>query len=325
MVPALPRRCLSGQASLYVETVVHKSDVLGVTSFCANLDQNLRMHLGLLAERYLDLINFKPAKEYKPAKPNEAAARDKAFMLESLSMLQLSLDDFLHQPDARAHLTPGEWTYYTVVSVLVSFVAFSLANASSGPKEAAAASPDIFPLLNQTLTTSVDVLRKSALSKALSSSPTTDSDALLRTFTDIHSMSMLRDAAMAIKQTAAFIAAYHDKETARDRSGKSGFGKETLAGARAFKELAAHVLAAVKVHVKSAKDTLGAPGWLDRIADLVAATGQEEEDKCEEEGSELSRAVLDAAGGATAVEDWAGHLLDGWRETIKGWGQVQLE
>lgn len=63
---------------------------------------------GLLAERYLNLINLKPTKEYKPAKPSEAAVRDKAFLLESLSLQQLSLGDFLHQTDAPVHFTPGE-------------------------------------------------------------------------------------------------------------------------------------------------------------------------------------------------------------------------
>lgn len=275
---------------------------------------NTRMQLSLLAERYLEVITFKPAKEYKPAKAAEAAARDKAFLLESLARLQLSLDDLLHgQPQPAVQLTPGEWTYYTAVSVLVSFVAFSLGNTTG---DATATPPTVFSLLSQTLRTTVDLFRRSALPSA-PSSPTTST--LLHTFTDIHSLGMLRETAVAVKQTAAFLAAFHDKENARDRTGKSGLGKEALIGAAAFKTLSTRVLSDIKAHVKAAKDTLGAPGWLDRLGETVSKAGEGEGQK------ELTEALVAAVGGSAAVEDWAGHLLDGWRETIRGWGQVQLE
>ncbi|ERS95661.1 hypothetical protein HMPREF1624_07735 [Sporothrix schenckii ATCC 58251] len=275
---------------------------------------DMRMQLSLLAERYLEVISFKPAKEYKPAKAAEAAARDKVYLLESLARIQFSLDDLLHaSAQPAAHLTAGEWAYYTAVSVLVSFATFSLGNTTG---DATATAPPIFSLLTESLTTAVDLLRKSALPPT-PSSPTTS--ALLRTFTDIHSLGMLRETAVAVKHTGAFLGAFHDKENARDRTGKSGLGKEALAGAAAFKTLSARLLADIKTHVKASKDTLGAPGWLDRLSETVSQPGDGEGE------DELTKAVVVAVGGSAAVEDWAGHLLDGWRETIRGLGQVQLD
>ncbi len=286
------------------------------------------MHLGLLAERFLDLINFKSAKEYKPAKAGEAAARDKMFLIDSLAVVQHAIDDYLHQPAACNYLTHGELTYYTVISLLAAFLANSLGSGGVAPADLASPSPAIvLPLLSQALVTSVDQLRASvvATASALTTEvpPTARTAALFGTFVDIHSMAMLRETAMAVKQTAAFATAFHDKENSRDRSGKSGLGKEALAETRVLKTLSAQVLTDVKARIKAVKDALSTPGWLDWIANVVSPSKAGGSDDADSEA--LSRAVLDAVGGSAVIEDWAGHLLDGWRENIIGWGQVQLE
>ncbi|KAL1895924.1 hypothetical protein Sste5346_005023 [Sporothrix stenoceras] len=277
---------------------------------------NTRMQLSLLAERYLEVIMFKPPKEYKPAKAGEATARDKAFVVESLARIQFAFDDLLHgQPDPTTQLTPAELAYYTAVSVLVSFAAFSL-NSTTG--DTAPTPSSIFALLNQSLTTTVDLLRKAAL-PPVSSSPTTST--LLHTFTDIHSLGILRETAVAIKQTGTFLAAFHDKENARDRTGKSGLGKEAVASAASFKTLSTRLFTDIKAHVKTTKDTLGSSGWLDRLGETVTKPGESEG----QGQKELAGAIVAAVGGSSAVEYWAGRLLDDWRETIRGWGQVQME
>lgn len=282
---------------------------------------NTRMQLSLLAERYLEVITFKPPKEYKPAKVGEAAARDKAYLLESLARIQMSLDDLLHgQPDPSTQLTPAEWAYYTAVSVLVSFATFSFSNTTG---DAAPTPSTIFSLLTQSLTTTVDLLRKSALPPTPSIPSSSTTSTLLHIFSDIHNLGMLRETAVAVKQTGVFLAAFHDKENARDRTGKSGLGKDAVAGAAAFKTMSTRLFADIKAHVKAAKDTLGSSGngWLDQLEETVSKPGEGDA----QGQKELADAIVAAIGGSSAVEDWAGHLLDGWRETIRGWGQVQME
>ncbi|CAK7199342.1 hypothetical protein SEUCBS139899_002020 [Sporothrix eucalyptigena] len=253
----------------------------------------VRLQLGVLSERFLDVVAFKPPKEYKPAKPAEAAARDRAYVAESLAMIEMRLDDLLHKTvDVRSQLTPGEWSYYTAVSVLVGYASLALD---------ATATPSIFALLTKTLTTTVDLLRGAL--------PTPDN--LLQTMSDLHSVGLLRETAVAIKHTALYLTAHHDREAQRDRSGKSGLSKEALAGVAQLKTLSTRAFSDVKAHLKTTKDTLSQGGLSSKL-------------KGDALQGNVGKALVEAVG-ADAVDSWAEHLLDGWRATLQGWTHVQME
>ncbi|EPE04158.1 n-acetyltransferase b complex non catalytic subunit [Ophiostoma piceae UAMH 11346] len=254
---------------------------------------SVRMQLGLLAERFLDVINFKAAKEYKPSKPADAAARERVFLQESLAVLQFSFDTLLQQ-GVEHELTPAEWTYFTVVSSLTAFLSFALGGGS----------PAIFALLAKTVASAVDILR-AAVFVLVPDSP------VLSTMTNLHALGMLRDTAVAVKQTSVFVAVFQDRELARDRTGKSGLGKEVLAEARAYKTLWTQLLSQIKAHIKRSRESIAAFSTKELVA---AAQGDDP----------LSAAIFETIN-ASAVDEWAGGLVYDWIETIQGWGQVQME
>ncbi|OAA61737.1 N-acetyltransferase B complex, non-catalytic subunit [Niveomyces insectorum RCEF 264] len=312
-------------------TLVNATDYGSIPSFesshVASLAETLslgpglsdaRMHLGLLSERYLDLVTVHPAKEYRPAKPKEAAARERVFLLDSLDRVQCNLMDVLHRPGTPSHLTAAEWAYYTIVSLLAAFAAAGIASSPVEPPD-----PTVFHTLKDALATTLDVLRTSVLAN-----DNAGAEALFRAFTNLHGVGLLRDAAVAVRQTMAFFAAFQERETARDRSGRSGVHKDVLAAVRAHQGLGTKALADVQAHIAALKKKLEEPDWLDRIGELVKAPANVAGPPATTDktgGDELSRAVLDVVGGSAAVENWVGHLLDGWREAIKGWGMVRFE
>jgi hypothetical protein len=136
---------------------------------------------------------------------------------------------------------------------------------------------------------------------------------------DIQTLSWVRDAALAIRHSAGFVLAIHDKELARDRSGRSGLHRDVLAEMRALYEISGKALGEVKSTVQRLKEALAEGGWLDRLLDLVfGGEDQEEED-------EVRKAVGEMVGGRAGAEEWAGKVIESWREGMKGWGMVRME
>lgn len=86
----------------------------------------------------------------------------------------------------------------TVISQRTLFLAFSLANTNTDIPAETAASPSMFPLRTEMLTTSVDLLRKSTLPK---SSSGTDCDVLLRPFAEKKCWNKARPPAQVQEET----------------------------------------------------------------------------------------------------------------------------
>lgn len=137
--------------------------------------------------------------------------------------------------------------------------------------------------------------------------------------TNPHLVSTLRDAALATKQSAAFLLAFNTAENARDRTGKSNLHKGIVAEAKTLESLATKTLAEVKQRVKELKDALGQGGWLDTIA--AWTFGSEDEEEKEDELGELVREVV----GEAELEEWSGKIVESWQAGIKGMDQVRME
>lgn len=132
------------------------------------------------------------------------------------------------------------------------------------------------------------------------------------------SFASVRDIAFAVKLSTAFVLSHHEKETARDKSGKSGLHKEVVAEMKALESAAAKTLGEAKGHVGVLKGVMNESGWLDKLLDVVLG----EEDREVEELTEKVSEIVEGRGGA---EEWAGKVVDGWREGVKGWGMVKFE
>lgn len=70
------------------------------------------------------------------------------------------------------------------------------------------------------------------------------------------------------------------------------------------------------------KEGLAEAGWLDRLLDVVLP---EAEGKEEGSGGEIARVVEEVVGGRAVAEEWAGRVVESWREGVKGWGMVRME
>ncbi|KAL2134445.1 hypothetical protein VTI74DRAFT_157 [Chaetomium olivicolor] len=277
---------------------------------------NERSHLAFLSEQFLDLLHYKPPKDYKPSKSTEVVLRDREYTLETLSRLSNSLADFLHKPTTPSLLTAPETTYYTVLSLLSAALLIALSTPRSEPV------PKTLSLLTSSIKSAFSTLR-TGFPSAPAPNPATKLPTACYPLVAFPHMSAIRETALAIKHSASFVLAFHDKELARDRSGRSGLHRDVIAEMKVLNEISGKALAEVKGLVGRLKEGLGEAGWLDRILGVVFA--DQEGDSDDNGNGVLGKVVEEVIGGRGVAEEWAGRVLDSWREGVKGWGRVGME
>lgn len=135
--------------------------------------------------------------------------------------------------------------------------------------------------------------------------------------TDFHTVAYLRETALVIKHSAAFVLSFHERELVRDRSGKSALHKDVVSEMKALETVATKSLGETRVHVQKLKEALNEGGWLDKMLEWTFGKQEAEE--------EYRDAVSDIIGGPGAAEEWVGDLLSSWRDNIKGWLNVRWE
>lgn len=270
--------------------------------------QNERSHLSFLTEQYLDIVTWKVPKEYKPSKVNDVAVKDKSYLIESLARIHNSFTNFLHLQETPAKLTGPEEAYFTVLSLLSAIVLTALTAAPDVPP------PATLSALTSSVKASIVSLRTAFVSAPPNrlSQPET-----FYSLADMHTTSTLRDVALAVKYSTSFALAFHDKEMARDKTGKSNLHKDVLAEIKALDALAPKILGDIKGRIKMLKGKLGEAGWLDQLLDWTFESGSSEDN--------VTRAISDVVGGRSGAEDWAGKVLESWREGVKGWNYVKME
>lgn len=275
--------------------------------------QSERCRLALLAEQFLDLVTYKAPKEYKPTKINDVAVKDRAYLAETFSRLLESISlALLNPPSTASKLTGPEHKFYSTL-ILLSALLHTALNTTK------AESP------SPTVPTTVADLKflLTSLEADLASTPPQFS-ALemgnhLYSLLNPHTLAYLRDTALATKQCANFLLAFHAAEQARDRTGKSNLHKDVVAAAKELAALATATLGAGQARVKELKEALGQGGWLDRVeAWILPESGEKEE-----EGAfgELVRDVV----GAGELEEWTSRVVESWREGVKGFGTLVWE
>lgn len=268
----------------------------------------------MLTEQYLDLISFKIPKEYKPSRANEAAVRDRDYLTESLARIHTSLTNFLHRPETPSKLTGPEYSYYTAILLLSATLLVSFSTPRTEPI------PPTFARLTKALKTALASLRATFLN--LPSHTTPSRPALFFALADPHTLSTLRDMALAIKHSATYVLTFQEKEAARDRAGKSILAKEVVAEMRALEALSSKAVDDVKERIKMLKEKLGEGGWLDRLSEWTFGKEGEEAGVYEDE---VARSVFEIAGERAGVDEWAAGMVESWREGVKGLGMVRME
>lgn len=249
-------------------------------------------------------MTYKPAKEYKPPKANDVAVKDKAYFIESFGRLHEAISTaLLKLPTTAAKLTGAENKYYTTVALLSALLSTALQTSKSEPTP-----PSLSATISGIQSTFASI-REDCASVPPTISGLDMADAL-HSLTTPHTLTHLREIALATRQTTTFLLAFHAAEQARDKSGKSNLHKDIVAEVKGLDELATKTLAEGKARVKELKDALGQGGWLDRVEGWIFPD--------EDALGELVRDVV----GAAEVEEWAGKIVESWREGIKGFGMV---
>lgn len=120
--------------------------------------------------------------------------------------------------------------------------------------------------------------------------------------------------------------------------------RDVLVEMKVLGDVAGKGLSEVRGCVARLKEGLAEGGWLDAVLDVVfceVGDGDEGDDGRDggegvgggdgdgkggggDEG-ELARAVEEVVGGRGAAEEWAGRVVESWREGVKGWGMVRFE
>lgn len=219
------------------------------------------------------------------------------------------MSTLLHRPSTSAQLTPAEHKYYTIIALLAALVRIAL----DTPKSATTPAPATFSTAAEGVRAALEALRADfvAVPPRMAALPGGEGD-VLHHLTAPLALSLLRDAALAVRWAAVSLVTFHAEQGARDRSGKSGLHKDVLAEAKGLDEVAGKVLGSVRARVKELKEVLGLGGWLDRMEGW--AFGEDE----------LSGLVRDVVGEAD-VEEWGGRVVESWREGVKGLGMVKME
>lgn len=258
------------------------------------------------------MLTYKPPKDCKPSKSQEVAAKEHAYNVEMLARIHSSSTTILHDKNTAGQLTSAEHSLYTATALLSGLLSACL----SLPRSTSDPLPTSVTATASALKTNLTTLRTTLLSGPPAGSGQTD---IFASLTNMHTLSAVRDAALATRYSAAFLVAWHEREVARDRSGGSGCHKDALVEMKALDGIASKVLVDVKGRIKMLKERLAEGGWLDRLLDWTF--GDEEQEQVDE----IARAVTAVSGGRSGAEQWAGRVLESWIDNVKGWSNVKME
>lgn len=283
---------------------------------------SVRCRLSLLSEQFIDAVTLKPPKEYKPTKANDIAVKDRSYLVETFARIHTALTTLLLQQPAAAEqqqqqkqLTTGaEHKFFTAVSLLAALLHTALATAKTDPTPSSL-STTVSGLRSTLVSLQTDLLAVPPQLAALASMDGNgDGDGdVLHCLTNPHTLSFVRETALATKHASSFLVSFHAAEQARDRSGKANLHKEVVAEAKGLEALATKMLAETKDKVRALKEALGQGGWLDRVEGWLFR-----------DGDELGELVRDVVGTAEC-EEWAARVVESWREGVKGFGMVRWE
>ncbi|KAF5625101.1 hypothetical protein F52700_9476 [Fusarium sp. NRRL 52700] len=246
---------------------------------------NRRAHLSLLSEAFHELLGYKPPSIYKASAA--AAIPDQIFVLESLSQLGNSFMKFSNGP--RGDLTSQESTYFEVISLLSTLIPFATGISRAKPI------PEEFFQIVDTLKIAIDTLKLELL-------PLADSSEQVTTLSTFHSLAILRDTSVAIKNSAQWVIAFNDREKERDRSGKSNLPKEVMAQIKELVTVSETSLKEGKATVTKMKEQVYGRNFEPSVKAWIF------------EGAD---SILGIVGEAATKK-----LIKSWESNVKGWTQV---
>ncbi|KAH7027550.1 N-acetyltransferase B complex non catalytic subunit-domain-containing protein [Microdochium trichocladiopsis] len=313
-----------------------------------------RTLLGLIGERFIDIISYAQPKEYKPAKPSQVLAADLLYALEKTEDLLQQLYAVVNRGSGgssgssssnkpvRRVLTAAEHSYYGVLEETMTLYA-ALIRVCSPDHQQQQPLPEIKTSVEQTINSISDLLQDQA-SDALSAlennnpgQPSTTTASTLAGIIDLHALGMLRESTTLIKLAAASVSAALDKIRVVDKARAAA--KDLAWIEKPLKDLKATCGAVedkCKARVKSLAAEVGSVPWQSKVRELVLAAdvaavalgadrgdGDEVEEEEKQFRQELTALVRDCASGDARLREWAATVTQSWKELLGGWATVQ--
>jgi N-terminal acetyltransferase B complex non-catalytic subunit len=246
------------------------------------------------------LIEHKVPKEYRPTGGQKAIEFDCGQLLVQLYDIRSSLSSFLYRPGTPHRLTGPEAKYFEALYLVSGALEWLLSAASGGTAQGSAT-------LVATVYTCLDALAELAASRP---EPTLAEIDVYYSMTDMHTLSVLQRTALAIHKTAQF------GLTFLEQLGPSGSPPDSaVSGFRDMEARASTVITSVEDRIRNLKSELAAgEGWLDRVLDWTFPA-----EETQGGGDVIAKAAAVLVGGRAGAEEWAGRVLDSWREGLGSW------
>ncbi|KAI1074538.1 N-acetyltransferase B complex non catalytic subunit-domain-containing protein [Whalleya microplaca] len=296
-----------------------------------------RAHLGLLAERFLDFICYVVPKEYKPSKTGIIFHIDWEYALASCSRLEkgmcfllaisgdgLSEQEQIHVDHEQGlvlkSLTTPEVWYHRIVWRLAKIVkdvlkhGFVSSSTNETREDLRAAIKD---LVEKFEGQTHDFL---AVPEGIPSKIHA-----FHGFAALHAMGMLRETALTVKYTTAYLVLALDKLKVVDKT--RGLSESAWL-APELKKLTISVAEAentIKNRIKLLKTSLNDPdGWQDRLNDWTFGDYTTVYGRNKEFVAKMSNELKTVVSKEQA-QHWADEVGESWREVIKGWSAVKFD
>ncbi|KAI8950511.1 N-acetyltransferase B complex non catalytic subunit-domain-containing protein [Xylaria longipes] len=281
------------------------------------LPTNLRCHLSVLAERFLDLVCYVQPKDFKPSKAAQLLQVDWQAAASSCKTLHTNLDALFYSKEHSMNkLTGPEACYFRIVAQLAKLVNLVLQTVLPTASTKAARG-DVTSIIERTLTImgyqTKDFL---TLPKGIHAKMHT-----LQGITALHAMGMLRESTLAIKYTLQYLGAALDRIKMTDKPRGTAEAAWLTPETKKLAAAAASADAGMKERVKKLADSLNTSGWVDRLSGWVF-------DDNDGVGKSFGGLVASKMGlfvPTDARETWAADVADSWRDVVKGWQGVRFD
>ncbi|KAI1336258.1 N-acetyltransferase B complex non catalytic subunit-domain-containing protein [Xylariaceae sp. FL0016] len=277
------------------------------------LPTNSRCQLGLMAERFIDIICNAPQKDFKPTKPHQSAQSELQYAVGTCKELLRDTRYLISHESTRNSLTGPERMYFRTVQRLMELfeTLFAQDHATSAVQDAPEA---LRTLLKQI---SDDIQRQVDLFLELPEEMHLDTGAFYE-ITSMHAMGMLRETALVTKHTVNYVTVARERYKGNEKARNAESAWLTL-GLKNLSTAATNANAKIYERIGSIANHLSASGWMDRIRDW---TFLQEESNSKTSHRDFKKSFSEKLADTipdSQLEMWANNVAESWRVLISGW------
>ncbi|KAI1821676.1 hypothetical protein F4861DRAFT_449494 [Xylaria intraflava] len=285
------------------------------------LPTSARCHMGILAERFLDLVCYVPSRDYKPLKSNQLQLTDCETAFALFKTVQERLNALVYDQSAEGEngLTDPERWYFRLVDALAELVMRVLEDilAASSTESTKARIHTFIERAVKILEYQIDGFLN-VPDGIVARMPT------LHGVSALHAMGMLRESSVAAKHTAQYLTMVLERTKSKDKSRGTGGAAWLPAELKKLSATAAVADKQMKARVKKLTDNVATGGWVDRLSDWAFSdnTAYREND------GDFPKSTAKLLGEFVTQADretWANDVADSWRQNMKDWSAVKFD